>query len=134
MKFFDKVKALMIILRLIFSSRSALVHSVRQNQSDDAGKNYKRNIQDSEEKAMHKDTTRTTKRYLITETEDNETGTFYLFENTKVIYTVHYFKDEDIQKEVANWNLALGIVYEYAEKYILKNNPIKIKLNYEEEN
>lgn len=134
MKFFDKVKALIIILRLIFLSRSQLVSSVQRNQSDDADKNFKKTFQDLEEKAMPKDTTQTTKSYSITETEDDITGTFYLFENNKVIYTVHYFKDEDIENEVKNWNMALGIIYEYGEKYILNNNPIKIKLNYEEEN
>lgn len=83
---------------------------------------------------MRPDTTQTLKRYSITETEDEQTGTFYLFENNRVIYTVHYFKDEDIENEVKNWNVALEITYDYAEKYILNQNPIKIKLNYEEEN
>jgi len=69
-------------------------------------------------------------KYFITEEEqeDGVTGTFYVWENQKIIYTVHYFRDEEIEKEVANWNMALGMAYEYCEQFIIKQNKITIKL------
>ena len=70
----------------------------------------------------------TTPTYSISEEEDEVTGTFYVWENSKIIYTVHYFKDEEIEKEVMNWNMALGIAYEYCEEYIINKNKIKINL------
>ena len=123
-----KWKDLIIFLRLIFLSRTQLVNSLQRKASEDAGKNYRKIIQDSEEKATQKDTMQTIPTYSISEEEDDVTGTFYVWENSKIIYTVHYFKDEEIEKEVMNWNMALGMAYEYCEEYIINKNKIKINL------
>jgi len=125
-----KWKDLIILLRLIFLSRSQLVNSLQRSQSEGAGKSYRNNIKDSEEYHICNDTTQTTMKYFITEEEqeDGVTGTFYVWENQKIIYTVHYFRDEEIEKEVANWNMALGMAYEYCEQFIIKQNKITIKL------
>lgn len=123
-----KWKDLIIFLRLIFLSRTQLVNSLQRKASEDAGKNYKKIIQASEEKATQKDTMQTIPTYSISEEEDDVTGTFYVWENSKIIYTVHYFKDEEIEKEVMNWNMALGMAYEYCEEYIINKNKIKINL------
>lgn len=123
-------KDLIIFLRLIFLSRTQLVNSLRQNQSEDAGKSYKNSIKDSGEDHICNDTTATTMKYFITEEdqEDGVTGTFYVWENQKIIYTVHYFRDEEIEKEVSNWNMALGMAYEYCEEFIINKNKITIRL------
>jgi hypothetical protein len=105
-----------------------LVNSLQRNQSEDADKSYRKIIQASEENHIPKDTMPTTPTYSISEEEDEVTGTFYVWENSKIIYTVHYFKDEEIEKEVMNWNMALGIAYEYCEEYIINKNKIKINL------
>lgn len=123
-----KWKDLIIFLRLIFLSRTQLVNSLQPKVSEDAGKSYRKIIQASEEKATQKDTMQTIPTYSISEEEDDVTGTFYVWENSKIIYTVHYFKDEEIEKEVMNWNMALGMAYEYCEEYIINKNKIKINL------
>lgn len=123
-----KWKDLIIFLRLIFLSRTQLVNSLQPKASEDADKSYRKIIQASEEKATQKDTMQTIPTYSISEEEDDVTGTFYVWENSKIIYTVHYFKDEEIEKEVMNWNMALGMAYEYCEEYIINKNKIKINL------
>ena len=123
-----KWKDLIIFLRLIFLSRTQLVNSLQPKVSEDADKSYRKIIQASEEKATQKDTMQTIPTYSISEEEDDVTGTFYVWENSKIIYTVHYFKDEEIEKEVMNWNMALGMAYEYCEEYIINKNKIKINL------
>lgn len=125
-----KWKDLIILLRLIFLSRSQLVNSLQRNQSEDADKSYRNSIKDLEENHICNDTIPIIMKYFITEEEqeDGVTGTFYVWENQKIIYTVHYFRDEEIEKEVANWNMALGMAYEYCEEFIINKNKITIKL------
>ena len=67
-------------------------------------------------------------KYFITEEDRDDIVSFYVWEGQKKIFTVHYFKNEDIEKEVLNWNESLGIAYKYCEEYILNKNQIKINL------
>ena len=123
-----KFTTLKFILRLIFSNPILKVNSLQRSQYADADKNYRRTFQDYEEKHIQKDTMSTLPKYFITEEDRNDIVSFYVWEGQKKIFTVHYFKDEDIEKEVLNWNESLGIAYKYCEEYILNKNQIKINL------
>ena len=123
-----KLTTLKIILRLIFSNPFLKVNSLQRSQYADADKNYRRTFQDYEEKITPKDTMSTIPKYFITEEDRDDIVSFYVWEGQKNIFTVHYFKDEDIEKEVLNWNESLGIAYKYCEEYILNKNQIKINL------
>lgn len=125
MKFLRMLK---IILRLIFSNPFLKVTSLQRSQYEDADKSYRKIIQDYGETHIPKDTMPTLPKYFITEEYQDDIGSFIVWEDNRKIFTVHYIKDSDIEREVYNWNESLGIAYKYCENYILNKNQIKINL------